>query len=252
MKLLFHGAESKVYLIDNLDTRGFFKIEPEDLSEIVNDRVNFSITFIYDKEGYHPESTFSEGNVIRVPGNIILKVRYKKNYRNEEIDREFRRYRTRIEAKILKKLENKVKVPGLFYVNEDFGILVMEYVDGIRLSEILENINYKDTLYEIGKIVGRMHREGVVHNDLTTSNFLLYNGLLYIIDFGLSFFSKRIEDYAVDIHLFKESLDSRHWKISEYFENFLEGYKDCFLEMANDVINRLKKIETRGRYKKFI
>ena len=46
---------------------------------------------------------------------------------------------------------------------------------------------------------------------------------LYIF---VSFFSKRIEDKAVDIHLFRQALESKHHQIwRDAFKNFLLGYK---------------------------
>jgi len=237
MKPLFHGAESKVYLIEPERRDGdtyFYKIPQDLLSSILNEEVNCDISFFYSKEP------------------LVLKVRYRKTYRNEKIDKEFRRYRTRIEAKILKRLKDKVKIPELVYSNEDFGILIMEYINGDRLSDILENLNYRDILYRLGEIIGKVHKEGVVHGDLTTSNIILFNNDLYLIDFGLSFFSNRIEDYATDLHLFKESLESRHWRIADSFNDFIEGYYKSFKEKADEVLARLRDIERRGRYKSFI
>ena len=43
---------------------------------------------------------------------------------------------------------------------------------------------------------------------------------IYFIDFGLSFFSSRIEDRAVDLHLVKEALQSTH---HEYYELHPQG-----------------------------
>jgi len=237
MKLLFHGAESKVYIVEPEKRNGnmyFYRIPKDLLSRILNENVDFDISFLYSKEP------------------LILKARYKKRYRNDKIDKEFRKYRTRIEAKILERLKDKIKVPELVYSNEDFGILIIEYLNGDRLSDTLERLDYKNVLYKLGEIVGKMHSEGVIHGDLTTSNVIFYNGDLYLIDFGLSFFSNRIEDYATDLHLFKESLESRHWKIANSFDDFIEGYSKSFKEKANEVLARLRDIERRGRYKSFI
>ena len=37
---------------------------------------------------------------------------------------------------------------------------------------------------EIGKLVGLLHKNGVMHGDLTTSNFILFKNIIYMIDFG--------------------------------------------------------------------
>jgi len=183
---------------------------------------------------------------------IVLKYRYKKKYRNELIDKEFRKYRTRIEAKILEKLYNYINVPKLLYKNEENGIIIMEYIAGYNLATSFEKLTYEEILYNIGKYVGLIHKNKIVHGDLTTGNMIYNNGKIYFIDFGLSFFSNRIEDYAVDLHLFKELFESNHWRISDKFSLILEGYKESFLKKYEEVFHRLKVVESRGRYKSIL
>ena len=40
---------------------------------------------------------------------------------------------------------------------------------------------------DVGVVVARMHRAGLIHGDITTSNILVNNNQLVMIDFGLSF-----------------------------------------------------------------
>ena len=51
---------------------------------------------------------------------------------------------------------------------------------------------------------------------------ILKNGKVYFIDFGLGFFSNKTEDKAVDLHLLKQALESKHYQI---FENDISIYK---------------------------
>jgi Kae1-associated kinase Bud32 len=78
---------------------------------------------------------------------------------------------------------------------------------------------------------------------------MVFNKEIYFIDFGLSFFSRKIEDKAVDLHLLKEALESKHSGIWEKsYKAALEGY----LKNASDgkeVLKRIKIVEKRGRYK---
>ena len=74
---------------------------------------------------------------------------------------------------------------------------------------------------------------------------ILKDNKVYFIDFGLGFFSDKIEDKAVDIYLLREVLEGEH-DVS-VFNDILEGYKNC--EDYDKVIDRLKKVERRGRYK---
>ena len=61
---------------------------------------------------------------------------------------------------------------------------------------------------------------------------------------GLGFHSRKLEDKAVDIHVLKEALESKHFKNWEkLFDAFVKGYKNP------NVLEQLKKVESRGRYK---
>ena len=69
------------------------------------------------------------------------------------------------------------------------------------------------------------------------------------IDFGLSFFSHKEEDKAVDLHLLRQALESKHFKIwVECYSEALKAYsKEC--KQGEEVIARLEVVESRGRYK---
>ena len=70
-----------------------------------------------------------------------------------------------------------------------------------------------------------------------------------LIDFGLSYTSSRDEDKAVDLHLFHRALESKHHSILTIaWRHFLKGYRDTSSE-ADKVIDRLRKVEARGRNK---
>ena len=74
------------------------------------------------------------------------------------------------------------------------------------------------------------------------------NSKIYLIDFGLSFHSHKIEDKAVDLHLLKQALEAKHFKIAkECFNNIIKNYKP---EQYRIIKERIPIIESRGRYKK--
>ncbi|MGC9309811.1 MAG: hypothetical protein ACP5D2_03915, partial [Candidatus Nanoarchaeia archaeon] len=86
----------------------------------------------------------------------------------------------------------------------------------------------------------------IIHGDLTTSN-LIYKNKLYIIDFGLSFISRRREDKAVDIHLIKQALEAKHYSNWQtLYKEFLTTYQP---EEKQLILSQLEKVESRGRYK---
>jgi Kae1-associated kinase Bud32 len=176
----------------------------------------------------------------------IIKERIKKNYRIEQIDSKIRKFRTRRESKVLEKVDN---APNLIKSSDKEMKIEMGYIEGEVLSKVFDELKEKNKIcLLIGERIADLHDKEIIHGDLTTSNMILNNNL-YFIDFGLSFFSKKVEDKAVDLHLFKEVLKSRHHK--NYEKNFklvLDGYKKS--KYHKEVFDRLEKVETRGRYKK--
>ena len=181
----------------------------------------------------------------------LIKERIKKNYRIEEIDKNIRKYRTRRENSILEKAYNIIPVPKVLKCDEKENIIEMEFIEGERLSESLDSHNNKERkeiCKLIGNQVGLLHDKNIIHGDLTTSNMLLKGNKLYFIDFGLSFISHKDEDKAVDLHLLRQALESKHYKHYENsYKEVLEGYKIC--NNCSDIIKRLESVEKRGRYK---
>ena len=182
---------------------------------------------------------------------IIVKDRFPKSYRIKEIDERLRKSRTRREAKILEKL-SLIGFPSPKLLNSDgHSMLGMEEIRGKKIRDILIGTNGHLLCKEIGEKIALLHNNSIIHGDLTTSNMMqsANDGKVYIIDFGLSFFSEKVEDKAVDLHLLKEALESRHWRIWEQCYNAaLEGYKEKAKE-GDKIIERIKIVEKRGRYK---
>ncbi len=178
----------------------------------------------------------------------ILKNRFQKSYRIKEIDEKLRGFRTRREAKILQKLEAIGFPAPRLIKNDEKENLVIEKIDGKLVKNILEILDYKNLCREIGKKITILHNNSIIHGDLTTSNMIL-NKEIYFIDFGLSFFSEKAEDKAVDLHLLKEGLESKHYKIwEECFKCALETYKKE-AKNSNETLKRLEIVEKRGRYR---
>lgn len=183
--------------------------------------------------------------------NKVTKHRISKSYRHKEIDEKIRKSRTRKEANILKKAkELKISVPELLK-QEEFS-LEMEFIEGDRLSDTLNFYEEKKqfiVLKKLGTEVAKLHMNDIIHGDLTTSNTILKDEQIYIIDFGLGFISKRVEDKAVDLHLIKQALEAKHFQNYEkLFEKFLEAYSKDHKE-SKQILERFKKVEGRGRNK---
>ena len=129
----------------------------------------------------------------------------------------------------------------------------MEKIDGVLVQD-LPNSKLVRICKDVGKSVGIMHKNGIAHGDLTTSNFILSKQTIFIIDFGLASRTFKSDDHAVDLRLFKEILNSAHAKIVEKaWSNFLIGYRSSVgKERFVKITNKVMIIESRGRYAKVV
>jgi len=188
--------------------------------------------------------------IILLKNNKIIKDRIKKSYRLQFIDDKLRKSRTKREAKLLEKLSKIIPVPKILSTDNKEKIK-MQFVKGKRLSEHLDKLKNANKICEqIGASIAILHDNDIIHGDLTTSNMISNEKekKVFFIDFGLSFHSHRIEDKAVDIHLLRQALEAKHFKKwKSFFEKILEGYKT---KDKTKILQQLKKVEARGRYKK--
>jgi Kae1-associated kinase Bud32 len=100
---------------------------------------------------------------------------------------------------------------------------------------------------EIGRLVALMHRAGIQHGDLTTSNMILRQGRVWFIDFSLGGRNAEVEDMGVDLHLLKEAFQSAHSERSGLFHEVIASYSQHHPQ-AKRVLAKIKEIEERGRY----
>lgn len=176
----------------------------------------------------------------------LIKDRIKKGYRVDELDIKLRKHRTKREGRLLSEARRAgVNTPAVLKKEETK--LFLEFIEGDLIRELVPELE-KKSLEELMRLIGdrvrRLHINDIIHGDLTTSNMIKSGGEVYLIDFGLGFFSDSLEDKAVDIHVFKEALKSKHNQVWELcFDAFKEGYGE------EGVLRRLKKVEERGRYK---
>ncbi len=183
--------------------------------------------------------------------DVVIKERVSKKYRNPSLDIELRKSRAFTEAKVLYHAnQEKIRVPAIFFVHPIEFYIVMEYVAGQSLKNYLEHHKDLTLLYKAGQQVAMLHNINVVHGDLTTSNLLVSDGQITMIDFGLAQYTTAIEDKAVDINVFYRTLESTHpniWKLA--WDEFIRGYGDISTEFK-PVMKRMEKIDERVRYKK--
>ena len=180
----------------------------------------------------------------------ILKIRTKKAYRNSLLDQKIRKQRTIRESQIISQVKSfGIPTPLIYFVDLNKYSILMQNIDGKTVRDTQDNEIVK-VCNEIGKIVGTMHKNGIMHGDLTTSNFIVHKKKLFLIDFGLASRTEKPDDHAVDLRLFKEILNSAHAKIMEKsWKNFQKGYsKTVGLKYSKKILNLVAVIESRGRY----
>lgn len=186
--------------------------------------------------------------------NAINKKRLVKNYRNNKLDFQIRKKRTRSEAKLIKEASRAVNTPRILKVNEDSFEILMEFIKGKQLKEVIEEKKHLCEL--IGSEIKKLHSLGIIHGDLTTSNIIYVEksstlrGVsgkntekVVFIDFGLGYFSKKIEDQATDLVVFKKTFSSTHSSLKKGWGLVMKGYSPNEL-----MIKQMEKIEKRARY----
>jgi len=188
--------------------------------------------------------------VLHSDSKTVRKDRVSKSYRHPVIDEKLRKSRTRRETKVMQKLQELGIPAPVLISSDDISMQIeMSFLQGKKVRDLLDAKNCHEVSFDIGKKIGQLHKHGIMHGDLTTSNMIYHNNEVNFIDFGLSFFSDKMEDRAVDLHLFRQALESKHHLIWEKcFEAAIDGYEKSYSE-AGKVLERLKKVESRGRYK---
>lgn len=134
-------------------------------------------------------------------------------------------------------------------------------LDAAQLEQ--ENARVKALLRRIGKTIGGLHKAGVVHGDLTTSNIMLRlptedteaettptgvstQGEVVLIDFGLASQSAQDEDRAVDLYVLERAIGSTHPRSEPFMEELVHGYRESH-RGATTTLKRLEDVRMRGR-----
>jgi TP53 regulating kinase-like protein len=131
--------------------------------------------------------------------------------------------------------------------------IAMEYLQGKQLKQLVAEME-SDPLHnitiEFGKLIGLLHRGGVVHGDPTTSNVIVnQNEDIWLVDFGLSEMNATTEMKGVDLHLMRRAFETTHWDYEDIMWNAaLEGYRTINAKETEQVLTRVQEIRERGRY----
>jgi TP53 regulating kinase and related kinases len=180
----------------------------------------------------------------------ISKVRTPKPYRHRSLDNEIRKYRTIHEAAMSSAAKAAgILSPFIYFIDPFHAEIIMEFVQGKSVKDVLK----PQLCYKMGIYAALLHTNNMVHGDLTTSNFIASKKVV-LIDFGLSYYSTRIEDKAVDIRLIKQVFNSAHMPLYEdVYDSFIEGYLTVMgKKQTHRILESVSEIEQRGRYARVV
>jgi TP53 regulating kinase-like protein len=186
---------------------------------------------------------------------VIMKKRLPKKYRLPKLDGQIKTYRTIHEPQLIHEAKGAgVPTPTIFLVDVKSATIIMEFIEGKQVKQLLSEVSKSERqrlCLEIGELIGRLHRYGIIHGDLTTSNMILNSeGKIFFVDFGLGEKSKETEARGVDLHLMKRALQSTHFRFAEEcFNAVIKGYSKVLgYETVKNVLDKIREIDRRGRY----
>ena len=193
-------------------------------------------------------------------GDVVTKRRVPKTYRHPALDDRLRETRTRSEARLTHAARGVgVPTPVVREIDDVEGGLVFEHVGDRDLAHALS----PERVRAVGAHLAALHDAGFVHGDPTTRNVRVTGSVddasdpaavedavadarVFLIDFGLGYHSEQLEDHAMDLHVFDQSLVGTARDPAPLREALREGYAAA----AGDdrVLDQLAAVEGRGRY----
>ncbi|KAG2749390.1 hypothetical protein P692DRAFT_20848244 [Suillus brevipes Sb2] len=215
---------------------------------------------------------------------VLLKHRFRKNYRHPSLDASLTRQRIAGEARALMRcMRSGVTVPGIRMVDVNEGVLGIEWIDGKSVRQLLpsgaelEDISELEEVEEIhengagdpiadygvsrdalmdmiGVEIAKMHLADIIHGDLTTSNMMLRKQTsdLVLIDFGLAYHSTLVEDKAVDLYVLERAFASTHPDSEPLFAGVLSAYEKRMGKHWMPIKKRLDDVRLRGRKRSMV
>ncbi|MFC3957824.1 bifunctional N(6)-L-threonylcarbamoyladenine synthase/serine/threonine protein kinase [Halovivax cerinus] len=198
---------------------------------------------------------------------VVTKRRIQKTYRHPTLDARLRRERTAIEARLASQARRVgVPTPVVRDVDPYTSTITYEYVGDRDLRDALS----VERVRAVGRHLAAIHAAGFVHGDPTTRNVRVTGPgtdrpgqtgsetsragsnaspvdgePTYLIDFGLGYHTDHVEDYAMDLHVFDQSLVGT----ASEPEPLRAALRGAYREAGDErVLDRLADVEGRGRY----
>ncbi|EFO93571.1 hypothetical protein CRE_02618 [Caenorhabditis remanei] len=194
----------------------------------------------------------------------VVKERFSKGYRHPTLDTRLNKARTKQEVRgMWKARELGIITPTVYFIDSEKNQLIMEYIRGPTAKWWISQLKpeeFDQKMDEfgriLGEILGKLHRGGLIHGDLTTSNMILKDGCmekLALIDFGLSQQGKVTpEEKGVDLYVLERAVVSTHHNSHALLAGLMEGYKTADGKQFTAVEKKLNEIRLRGRKRDMI
>ena len=186
----------------------------------------------------------AEAIIESLDGGRLRKRRAPKSYRHPTLDASIRRQRTIREARLLHRSRRcGIPTPVVLDIDLEDHAMVLTAVGSHDLRDSLS----AKTVERVGRHLATMHEDiGFVHGDPTVRNVRVDEERVYLIDFGLGFRTDDLEDWAMDLHIFLQSLQDVTDTLEPFRVALLKGYTS-----VSDVpiADQLDEIEGRGRYR---
>lgn len=187
----------------------------------------------------------------------VVKQRFSKKYRHPSLDLQLTKDRHRAEVRAVLKCKSiGVRTPVLYLADNATNTIIMENIQDSVTAKDFINKNLEDKniqqleniCREIGKVVAKLHLNGIIHGDITTSNILITKDInIVMIDFGLSFMEGTPEDKGVDLYVLERAFLSTHPNTEHLFAELLASYKNKLGKQSGEVIKKFEEIRMRGR-----
>ena len=132
---------------------------------------------------YYPTGIVNRSNTISA--QVVSNTQEKEQY--EQGCEKFLR-----EARMLAKFSNEDGIVAVidFFKENGTAYIIMEYLDGFTLKDYLDQkgrLTVEETMLILTPIISslqKIHKQGLIHRDISPSNIMIANGKIKLIDFG--------------------------------------------------------------------